>query len=126
MSKKQALTLQNLQDGDFIEQVNEAILEANTAIGASDNPKAKATLTIQIVIEPGDTDGYFRKVTPSLVVKAPALPKKPSLYPVQRIGGEMVIAVDPAQDGTQMKVPGTGGAPLPDGVADIGAQRAAS
>ncbi|MDD5304674.1 MAG: hypothetical protein PHS14_16390 [Elusimicrobia bacterium] len=105
-TKKTALTFQDLQDGEFLETVNDAIKKANTAVGASDDSKAKAEITIKITVENGDSEGYFRRVTPTLALKTPASPKRPTIYPVHTINGERVIAVDPTQDGEQMKMPG--------------------
>jgi hypothetical protein len=103
---KVALTLQNLQDGNFLDQINEQIAVANLAVGASNDAKAKAEIVVKIVIESGDADDCFRKITPSIAVKAPPLPKKSTIYPVAIINGKRVIAVDPTQDGEQMKMPG--------------------
>ena len=111
---RELLTIDHLNEGRLVAQINEAIQAASRAIDESDNPKAIAKIAVEIKIAPeGDN---FRKVTSAVKISAPAPAAKAEILAVNAIDGVRgIVASDVIED--QLSLPG---------VANIAARRAAN
>lgn len=92
--QKQALTLENFQAGAILKEFNAKIQEANAALDAAENPKAKAEITLKFELAPAGEGGHFRAVAATITAKAPSRPKKLDLLGVQTVDGKRVLVVD--------------------------------
>ena len=104
---KQILTIQNLRNGEFVQEVNDAILQATGGLLASNNPKGKATVAVTLELKPYGKDGVFVEVTPSVAVKIPTAAKEAELMAIGEVDGVRGVVTDapvPAPD--QPKLPG--------------------